>query len=320
MKGFRFLLLVLITFSACKTTRYVPPAVNNTRSEYIRTYGEFAISEMKRTGIPASIKMAQAILESGDGNSRLARQANNHFGIKCHEWTGRKIYHDDDHRNECFRSYNNPLESFRDHSEFLTGRARYAGLFKLDPLDYKAWARGLKAAGYATNPEYDRLLIRIIEDNHLYRLDSGLAFSRLDKDATAATNIPAGPVATRQFEVLQNNRIRYMIARESDSYESITEQMEFMRWELDRYNDLSGIRVINPGDIVYLQPKRNRAQRGYDVHVAEEGDTMHLISQMYGIRLSRLLSRNYMEEGQEPSPGTYIFLRWQPPRENPGLR
>ncbi len=314
MKGFRFLLLLLFVLSACKTSRYVPPAVNYNRTDYIHAYSAIAVSEMKRTGIPASIKMAQAILESGDGNSRLARQANNHFGIKCHNWTGRKIYHDDDARNECFRSYNNPMESFLDHSDFLTGRARYAGLFDLDPSDYRAWARGLKTAGYATNPDYDRLLIRIIEDNKLYNLDSGAGLPRLDRDATAATAVHAVPVTSPGIEVLQNNRIRYIFARQGDTYESLTREMELMPWELDRYNDLNGERKVNPGDIVYLQPKRNRAERGYDIHIVEQGETMHLISQMYGIKLSRLLRRNHMEEGQEPSPGTSIFLRRQPYR------
>ena len=176
MKGNYLFLFLFILLFACKSTSYLPPTTTNNRTDYIASYSEIAIREMRRTGVPASIKMAQAILESGDGNSTLARRANNHFGIKCHDWTGRRYYHDDDEINECFRRYNKPEESFHDHSDFLKGRSRYAGLFKLDPDDYRAWAKGLKEAGYATNPNYDILLIKIIEDNQLNKLDSGSGF------------------------------------------------------------------------------------------------------------------------------------------------
>ena len=315
MKILRLIILSVLLISACKTIRYTPPATSVTRSEYIAAYSDIAVREMRRTGIPASIKMAQAILESGDGNSTLARRGNNHFGIKCHDWTGRRIYHDDDKRNECFRRYSNPEESFLDHSEFLTGRQRYAGLFQLDPYDYKAWARGLKAAGYATNPQYDRLLIRIIEDNELYRLDTGQLVSGstgevaenrkrvIDTEPTAGS----GNIQTR-------NRIKYIIAGEGDTYESISSEMGLMRWELSRYNDISPGSSISPGDIIYLQPKRIRAQRGMETHKVSEGENMWHISQLYGVRLDRLLKRNYMQKGEEPSPGDIIYLRRDNPR------
>src|SRR5690554_3129854 len=150
------------------------------RSEYIRTYQHLAIEEMGRSGIPASIKMAQAILESGDGNSELARKSNNHFGIKCKSgWSGKKVYYDDDERGECFRKYKSVQESFIDHTNFLMTSPRYAFLFKLPPNDYKRWAKGLKQAGYATARHYDNTLIKIIEDNKLFRLDSKQTFSPL---------------------------------------------------------------------------------------------------------------------------------------------
>ena len=315
MKILRLIILSALLISACKTIRYTPPATSVTRSEYIATYSDIAVREMRRTGIPASIKMAQAILESGDGNSTLARRGNNHFGIKCHDWTGRRIYHDDDKRNECFRRYSNPEESFLDHSEFLTGRQRYAGLFQLDPYDYKAWARGLKAAGYATNPQYDRLLIRIIEDNELYRLDTGQLVSKSTGEFTENSKrvIDAEPTAGSR-NIQTRNRIKYIIAGEGDTYESISREMGLMRWELSRYNDFSPGSSISPGDIIYLQPKRIRAQRGMETHKVSKGENMWHISQLYGVRLDRLLRRNFMQKGEEPSPGDIIYLRRDNPR------
>ena len=162
-----------------------------TREDYIKTYSDLAMKEMARVGIPASITLAQGCLESGNGNSTLATRGNNHFGIKCHDWTGKKIYHDDDSRNECFRSYDSPYESYMDHSQFLTTRDRYASLFELKPHDYRGWARGLKSAGYATANNYATLLIKIIEENELYRydllvleggMDSGTESSKLPQD------------------------------------------------------------------------------------------------------------------------------------------
>ena len=145
------------------------------REEYISMYSHIAVNNMKQFGVPASITLAQAMLESDNGNSTLAVKANNHFGIKCHkDWTGATIYHDDDRKGECFRKYKNPEQSFNDHSLFLRGGKRYAFLFDLTPTDYKAWAHGLKKAGYATNPKYAELLIKIIEDNELYRFDQGI--------------------------------------------------------------------------------------------------------------------------------------------------
>jgi hypothetical protein len=153
-----------------------------TLSDYIEKYKDIAMEEMRKNGIPASIKLGQGILESGFGNSPLAVNANNHFGIKCHGWTGRSFYKDDDKPDECFRAYDDPMQSFRDHSEFLTGRPRYSGLFELDIQDYKGWARGLRRAGYATNPRYPELLIRVIEQNKLYEFDR-LVLSTGDYDS-----------------------------------------------------------------------------------------------------------------------------------------
>ena len=152
------------------STFVIKPTYNST-TEYIAFFKAVAIHEMKLYGIPASITLAQGILESGSGRGRLARDANNHFGIKCHDWTGPRVYHDDDRAQECFRKYNDPNQSYRDHSLFLAKRKRYANLFKHKPTDYKAWARGLKKAGYATDPKYPQKLISLIERYELYQYD-----------------------------------------------------------------------------------------------------------------------------------------------------
>jgi len=140
--------------------------------DYIEHFAPIAKEEMRLYKIPASITMAQAVLESGAGNGNLTRKANNHFGIKCHNWTGDVVYHDDDAKGECFRKYRDPKYSFRDHSLFLTGRSRYADLFDLDPDDYKGWARGLRKAGYATDRKYPEKLIAIIERYAMYNYDA----------------------------------------------------------------------------------------------------------------------------------------------------
>jgi len=191
------ILLVIIQVSySCRSTRPLasPPPVSASAaasaSSYIDKYGELAISEMKRTGVPASITLAQGMVESDYGRSTLARDANNHFGIKCHNsWDGPTIRYHDDRRNECFRKYRNAGESFRDHSDFLVSGSRYSFLFSLDPYDYKAWARGLKKAGYATNPDYANMLIRKIEENALYNYDRGYTASSSDGRK--------GPVSTK---------------------------------------------------------------------------------------------------------------------------
>ncbi|UYW00566.1 glucosaminidase domain-containing protein [Flavobacterium agricola] len=169
----------------------------NSVTDYIESYKHIAIDNMKTHKIPASITMAQGILESGSGNGTLAQKANNHFGIKCHSgWTGASVRHDDDAAQECFRKYNDPAESYRDHSLFLTTRSRYNNLFKLDIYDYKAWARGLKAAGYATDPKYPDKLISLIERYNLQELDKQMpgykgqiASSESNSQATAATYV-----------------------------------------------------------------------------------------------------------------------------------
>jgi LysM repeat protein len=279
-----------------------------TREAYIRAYRELAMKEMVRVGIPASITLAQACLESDNGNSRLATRGNNHFGIKCHDWTGKKIYQDDDDRHECFRSYNSPYESFMDHSYFLCSKPRYAPLFDLKPRDYRGWAKGLKKAGYATAPNYASLLIQIIEDNELYRYDLLV----LENGMTGESDI-APPVAESRVQgsrsVMVNNKIEYIVVEPGDTPESLRKEMDLYANEIYRYNDLYKGEKLEPGHIIYLQPKRRKAAIGNEIHVVDAGQTMYDISQIYGVKLKHLYRMNLMTEGAQPLEGSEIYLR-----------
>jgi LysM repeat protein len=279
-----------------------------TRSEYIDTYKDLAMQEMERTGIPASITLAQGLLESGDGNGRLARKANNHFGIKCHDdWKGKTIYHDDDEKGECFRRYKSVEESFRDHSDFLTGRTRYAALFKLNKDDYKAWAKGLKQAGYATSPTYAESLIRIIEENELNKYDrevtARLGGKTREKPAFESTEYAGGR------KVYFNNRVKYVKAREGDSFVSLSEELDLFQWLLPKYNELPERTVFSEGDVVYIQPKRNKADVRNKTHTVKEGETIHSISQLYAVKQEKLVLRNQLALNDSLKVGQVLLLR-----------
>jgi len=286
---------------------YSQTARKTTRQEYIDSYKELAEREMKRTGIPASITLAQGILESGDGNSRLARKANNHFGIKCHDWKGKKIRHDDDHNNECFRKYKSVYDSYRDHSEFLASKQRYASLFELEPTDYKGWADGLKKAGYATSRDYHKALIKIIEENQLYALDQGVEISGETGTQLASVNGFENIGLSRK--IYERNRIKYIIANKSDTYYGISEEFDLLPWELKKYNELTEGSKIDSGQILYIQPKRNKAEAGKKTHIVKEGETMYYISQLYGIKLDVLYRKNLMEKSSEPEVSQKLQLR-----------
>lgn len=272
--------------------------------------------QMQQHGIPASITLAQGILESGDGNSRLARDANNHFGIKCHDWTGKKVYHDDDARNECFRKYDNAKQSFEDHSLFLK-RPRYAFLFDLNITDYKAWAKGLKQAGYATNPKYPELLIRIIEENNLAAYDQ-MALGKMPKNKPVAkssgknTSGSSGDIVvdlSKQAKVyISDNRIKYVVAEGQESPESLAKKLNVLPGQLRRYNDFDKGETIASGTRVYLQPKRNKAAK-VSTHVVKQGESMRDISQMYGVKIKKLEKRSGFERGYAPKPGEKVVLR-----------
>lgn len=320
---------------SCKTSKQLTSVSGPSATEvaYIDSYKDIAVSEMKRTGIPASITLAQGMIESDYGRSHLAREANNHFGIKCHnDWSGPKIYHNDDRRNECFRKYGKPEESFYDHSEFLRSGSRYDFLFKLDATDYISWARGLKKAGYATNPDYANMLIRKIEEENLSYYDRGYNPASLaqvnqvavqgspvvrdtDKTVISAdqekTINPVGEttfVVARVPRVMENNRIQYIVAKDGDTREKIENEFSLLRWELPKYNELSDDFSVVPGQVLYIQPKREKAEPGKEYHYTVDGDTMYLISQRYGVKLKSLYKMNRMEDDTEPGPGKKIWL------------
>jgi LysM repeat protein len=285
-----------------------------TREEYIHRYKDMAIAEMQRSGVPASIKLAQGMLESGNGGSRLATRSNNHFGIKCHNWEGRKTYHDDDKKNECFRVYPSVEASFRDHSEFLLTRDRYRFLFDLNPTDYSAWAHGLRKAGYATNSKYPELLIRIIEENQLYLLDQGVDVPRVPPTTTAPRKRRGSSgedfvIDLNRRKVETRNRVEYIRVKEGDTFESLTTELQLLRWELTKYNDLSPDSALRVGQELYIQPKRRKAEAGNSYHIVKKGETMHQVSQLYAIKLQRLYRLNEMVPGMELKEGATLWLR-----------
>lgn len=278
------------------------------RKEYVGQWSDEAQRQMLEHGIPASITLAQGILESGDGNSPLARYANNHFGIKCHDgWNGETFIQDDDARDECFRKYESAEESYNDHSLFLKTRGRYSSLFTLDPTDYKGWAKGLKKAGYATNPKYADLLIMLIEDNSLDRYDRINVIASKKPEIKKDQEFTAVGQYNHTIKVHDNN-IRYIVAKDGDTFYKLSKEFEMGLWQLYKYNDLSKKDVLQAGDVIYLQPKRNKA--AIDSHRVSEGETMYQISQKYGIKLNRLYKLNNIVPGTgEPEPGTLLSLK-----------
>jgi len=329
IKYLLLIILVLAGLNSCRVSRSVVTPVNITGSaaNYISTYSDLAVSEMRRTGVPASITLAQGMLESDFGRSSLARLGNNHFGIKCHnDWNGQTIRQHDDSRNECFRKYRRPEDSFYDHSDFLRSGSRYRFLFDLDPLDYKAWARGLKKAGYATNPEYANMLIRKIEENKLDSYDRGYTSSinnAQDKTPVKEETVPSktsqqetitfGDVLARAPRILENNRVQYIIVKDGDTKEKLENEFQLLKWELARYNDLNDNFIPVPGQILYLEPKREKSDAGLEFHTTAKGETMHFISQKYGIKLKSLLEMNRMADGDIPVPGQKIWMQSQKP-------
>ena len=271
---------------------------NKQYEEYIHKYRDLAVEEMKKYHIPASITLAQGLLESGAGQSVLARKSNNHFGIKCGgDWKGKSVSHDDDARGECFRAYKHPKQSYEDHSKFLVGRSRYASLFKLKITDYKGWAHGLKKAGYATDPRYAQRLIDIIELYELHKYDKkgGLKWMKENPN-------PHQPYMA--------NGLLYIVVRSGDTWKAISKEFDISQSKLRKYNDLYKGYALQAGDILYLEKKNRRADKEHIVHVLRAGESMYSISQKYGIRLKNLYKLNRMEtDSSAPKPGTILRLR-----------
>ncbi|MDD6209249.1 MAG: glucosaminidase domain-containing protein [Bacteroidales bacterium] len=292
-----FLLCVHPLFAQYKNPVYL---------EYFEQYKDIAIEHMRQYKIPASIILAQGVLESGAGKSKLARESNNHFGIKCHsDWNGKKTYHDDDYRNECFRKYKRAEDSYLDHSLFLVKRPRYACLFELDIRDYKGWARGLQRCGYATDKAYANKLIKIIEDHELYRYDSGKSGSK-KKNKSSNETIRFGK-ALAVYKA--SNGLIYVHARQGDSFKTIADELGFKERSLAKYNEVPSDFPLEAGDIVYLQKKKTKAAKPNYEHVVEVGESMHSISQKYGIKMKSLYKRNKKEPDYIPEEGDILRLR-----------
>lgn len=327
-----FSILLLVTLFANSQTKM-------SRKEYIDLYKEIAIREMHRSGIPASITMAQGCLESGNGNSVLARKSDNHFGIKCRgDWKGARVYHNDDKLNECFRKYRSVQESYIDHTNFLMENNRYAYLFNISHKDYNAWAKGLKAAGYATDPKYPVRLIKIIKDEKLYLLDDvkpeeltnhnilkeqGKRFdpeatrNKLDetKDKVLETfeNIKLSPYSTRDVKTV--NGLNVIYAKAGDNYESIAREFDLKTWEIYLYNDLPR-EAFQPkiNELIYIERKRYNAPKGFNTHILKPQESMRDVSQLYGMKMSRLYRLNRLGKGEKPIVGDPLYLRKKKPK------
>jgi LysM repeat protein len=310
MLRFRYIAILLLFLSVDAFSQ--PSEKKLTPNDYIARYKEDAIKEMYRYGIPASITLAQGMLESGNGNSALSVYANNHFGIKCHkDWTGPSYILDDDEKNECFRKYQDVLDSYSDHSQFLRNRDRYAFLFELPKTDYKGWARGLKEAGYATHPKYAEQLIDLIEQYKLYELDKNVVLTMRNVKEKA----PQVKLNLRQ--VLKFNHTKFIIAKPGDSFYKIASDFDLELSDLFKYNDFNKGETIVAYEKVYVEPKRRKALEPY--HVVTKGETMESISQLHGIKLSSLYKKNRLKPSSgEPKIGTVLYLRKRKPKSEVG--
>ncbi len=332
---FFFFLLITGFLSAQQLT-------NSDYAVYIKQYKSIAVREMQLYKIPASITLAQGMIESGCGKSVLAVESKNHFGIKCQkDWTGEKYYYHDDEANECFRVYKDVEESYRDHSIFLSTRSRYASLFALPINDYKAWATGLKKAGYATNPDYANILIRLIEKNQLHLLDDTsikqeeitqkstgneteiLRKQESDKDKAfsekegrvifrknykmpAASDFEYSYTSDEGRKVYENNGVPFIFVKKGDTWFSIAKEFSIFSHQVYKQNDLLESDIIVPGQMIYLEPKKkkNHEQR----YMLKPGESMYSISQEKCIKLAKLLKYNKLNPGDEPKPGNEIKL------------
>lgn len=306
---------------------------NYTAEDYIKMYHEAAVSNMVQHKVPASITLAQGLFESGFGNSPLALNANNHFGIKCHDWAGETYRHDDDAPQECFRKYPSVADSYADHANFLKTRKRYAKCFELDVCDYKGWARELKAAGYATLPTYPERIIGLIEKFKLYEYDKqALAQMGIkpqeqplpetkpeehivmetsiekqpEKKETQVVEKPvtervviqestALPKPSSKREVLENNGVSYIIARKGDSQLSLADEFDLAEWQIRRYNDLEVGAPVKQGMRIYLAPKKDHNDE-IDAHIVIDGENLTDIAQMHGVKKQSIMEMNGLEK------------------------
>lgn len=308
-----------------------------TKEEYILKYKHIAIDHMERYGIPASITLAQGILESDSGNSNLARKSNNHFGIKCKKnWKGDRVYHTDDAPDECFRKYDSVEESYQDHADFLDQSPRYDSLFAYSATDYRRWAKGLKAAGYATAPDYAQRLIKLIEDNNLYLFDEENGEKLYAEHQKAESNITHNfsaqssveiptPVEGRVdpnnyrvaertyngYSVYVNNKTHYVIARDGDKFSRIASTFALTEKTLRKYNEINPKSTADPieGEVIYIERKQTKWLGNVRQHTVRKGETLTSIAQDYAIREAKLRSLNRLRKGAALEIGQNIVLK-----------
>ena len=301
MKKFFVTISLFLSLSASAQVRW-----NQVYQQYFDQYKDIAIEQMLRYHIPASITLAQGVFESGAGKSELARRANNHFGIKCHNWDGRRSYHDDDESNECFRAYDSAYESYEDHSKFLVNGKRYSSLFNLKVTDYKGWARGLKAAGYATNPIYADKLIEIIQLYKLYEYDKATSYDKFMTDRTKDHQIDGALHIIKPY-----NKNYYLIARQGDTFKSIAEEVGISYRKIAKYNERDKRDQLEEGEIIWLKKKQKKAPKDYKgrLHYVRNGESMYSIAQKYGIRLKNLYKINHLSPDYQIKVGDGLRLR-----------
>ncbi len=286
------------------------------QERYVKKYADMAVKEMVRSGVPASITLAQGILESGSGMSKLATQGNNHFGIKCHKgWEGKSMKVDDDAPNECFRVYSSVADSYKDHSDFLRYRDRYKFLFDLERTDYKGWAYGLKKAGYATDPGYPAKLIKYIEEYKLYKYD--VLSKVVEKEVPLSPLVIEAPkMAREEFhfpltrELFSKNGVPFVYSLEGETYRSIAKYYHLFHQEILRFNDLRKDEELLPGTVVYLSFKENHTQPGLDKYIIEQdGEDFHAICQRFAVKEKAILKLNGWKKAPFLAEGDEIKLR-----------
>jgi hypothetical protein len=310
-------LTAIISFSVVATAQKQNRAYLN----YIEKFHAVAETQQREHGIPASITLAQGLLESGAGLSRLAVEANNHFGIKCHGWQGEGIYKDDDLKNECFRKYKSAQDSYEDHSAFLINGKRYVSLFALNPTNYEKWAHGLKSAGYATDPAYAFKLISIIEDYELHKFDmKKSAQPRIDPKTREVIYEKPKVVDYKEFsmgvinpygehEILTNNGVKFVVAVKGDTYGSIADELQISETKLRQYNEVESNTPLATGQHVYLKAKKSKAAKGIDTYTVRRGDSMYSIAQEFGVKLQSLYDMNKMPYSEGAKEGKVLKMR-----------
>lgn len=304
--------LIITTLALCAfSSVYAGGNKRISKQEYVDRWSGIAIEQMVDAGIPASITLAQGILESANGNSDLAVRGNNHFGIKCHGWEGKKMYKDDDREDECFRVYKHAEDSYRDHSDFLQRYKRYNFLFSYESDDYKAWAKGLKKAGYATNPKYPQLLIDIIEDLQLYEFDN-MTKSILDPVPVLVSTSERSVVQSNSHTVHTHKKgVKFIVVQEGDTFYKIAKEFGLTLRQLRRFNDLDKNKdVVEPGDVLFIQRKKGRNWFKKEEVVLTETMSINELSQLHATNASSIRRlNNYSDDIEDIAKGEKVTLR-----------